>query len=300
MKKILYLINPSANENQAMSSWQKARRQMPHIPREPVNILNIPDLKSFLLDKNPDIIVIAGGDGTINKICESIIAFKKKPILAIFPLGFGNALAHCLGVETTKKAAEVIKYAEKSIAIDVFSTTVPAFPLCIFTMGVGIDGYIVYKRNYRYIGFRSYILSAITGMMQHQKKQLTFTIDHNVTVKATASSLVITNAPIVGKNVVISENAKLNDGFLSCILFSTKYSYITNLRLKGFKHPFYSEDNKMYFKAKHIKIEGDSYVQIDGDSALINSPIEIAILPKAVHFLCNDNKHIDLLTTPFV
>lgn len=298
---ILFLLNPYSNEGKARNNWRKFAKKFPLLPENPVDISLEPDLTKTINKYKPKIIAIAGGDGTINAVCNAIIKMNHKPELAILPFGFGNALAYCFGVETVEKAVHVLIDKPNSITIDVFDTNIPQKHIGIFNVSVGFDARIVHIRdNYRYIGLGSYILSGIRGILFHPETEMKFTIDHSVTLNATASSLVIANCPIIGQNYVIASNAKLNDGLLDCTLFSTKYDYVTNLRLKGFKHPFYSEVGKLHFKAKHIRIEGEPFVQIDGDPVISKEKLEVEVSPKKVTFLRNLNKNVDILYKPFI
>ena len=221
--------------------------------------------------------------------------------MTIIPFGFGNALSYCFGVETIEKALDVIKKQEHCVTVDLLKTNIPDHAVGVFSVSVGFDARIVFNReHYKYIGFRSYILSALRSLVSHPENEITFTIDKKVTLTAKASSLVIANCPVIGQNYIVSPNAKLNDGVLDCTLFSTKYAYLTNLRLKGFKYPLYSELGKVRFKASHIKIEGEPYVQIDGDPVVQREGVEIEIMPKQVTFLRNKKDKIDQMYLPFV
>lgn len=301
MHKILYLLNPSSNENMALKQWNKLRKCHSFLPEKPVNILEIDDLAAFLKEKNPDMVVIVGGDGTVNKVCQAILPLGKKPILAILPMGFGNALSYCLGVETEEKAIKVIRNPKEKLTIDLFKTTIPEVPIGVFTMGVGFDGQVVHTRmKQRYIGIRSYALAIIQSYFTHIERKMTLTVDNSITITGIASTLMIANAPTIGKNFISSEEAKLNDGLLDCTLFSSHYAYLTNLRLRGFKHPLYSGKNKVNFRAKHLKISGDQFAQVDGDPAIHVRPIEIEVLPKEVTFLRNSTEEIILPITPFI
>ncbi len=301
MKNILYLINPKANEDTALRHWKYIQKKFPSLPKDPLDVTKIPNLTEFLIQQKPQTVVIAGGDGTINKVCQAVLPLKSKPSLAVMPIGFGNALSYCLGVETVEKALYVIKNTPAKLTIDLFKTTIPEIPIGVFTMGIGFDGQVVHTRMFhRYIGIRSYTLAVIRSYITHVEKKLTFTLDHSITMTGIASALMIANAPTIGRNFISSENAKLNDGLLDCTLFSSHYAYLTNLRLRGFKHPLYSEKNKVNFRAKHIKISGDQFAQVDGDPAIHVKPIEIEVLPKAVTFLRNTTEEILLPSVPFV
>lgn len=298
--EVLYLINPKSNEGTSERVWRKARKQYGFLPQDPMDITAI-SLEKVLEQKKPKLIVIAGGDGTVNAVCRTVISLSKKPLLAILPCGFGNAISYCLGVETMEKALAVIQSRKHSVTVDLFKTNIPNHPLGVFNVSVGFDARIVFNRQqYKYIGFRSYVLSALRSVFSHPEQEITFTIDKEVTLTARASSLVIANCPVIGQNYIVSQDAKLNDGLLDCTLFSTKYAYITNLRFRGFKHPLYSELGKVHFKASHIKIDGEPYVQIDGDPVVQREGIEIGIMPSQLTFLRNSDEKIDQMYLPFV
>ncbi len=294
-KNTLFLINPKANEGRSLVHWERATNRSKQFGN-PYDITKIGSIKKLILQKKPDILAVIGGDGTINSVCESILQIPKKnrPIIAIIPCGFGNALSYCLGVETIQKALVLLQNPKDVVSIDILQTNFADRPIGLFNISVGFDASIVHGRmNDRYIGFRSYVLSAVKSIVTHPKKMLTITVDGVFTFKVIASSLVVANCPVIGQNFVVAPDARLNDGLLDCTLFSTKFAYLTNLRFKGFKHPLYSAGGKVFFKAKSIQIDGDPFVQIDGDPFVRQEGVRIEILPKALTFL-----HSSLDTTP--
>jgi len=296
----LFLFNPLSNEGRSSASWKKARSLRDYLPEKPIDITKIDNLVEFIRERNPSVVVACGGDGTINSVCTAVYKLGSKIPVAVFPLGFGNALAYCLGVETIEKALYVLENQDRIENCDLFSTNIPEFPIAVFTVGIGFDAKIVHARmNDRYIGFRSYVLSAIKSIFMHGTSKLSVKIDECVSLEAVASALVVTNAPIIGQNYVINENARLNDHILDCILFSTKYAYITNLRFKGFKHPLYNELNKVRFSAQKILVNGETYVQVDGDPIIYSKDVEIKVIPKAIKFVCNQKSEIITSVTPF-
>ena len=299
-KNILYLINPKSNEGQSMKLWEKARQKFSFLPDKPVDLTKI-KIEKYLQEHKPDIVVIAGGDGSINAVCTAVTHLKKKPMLSIIPFGYGNAISYCLGVETMEKAVDVLQNQYETVTIDLLQTNIPKHHIGVFNVSAGFDARVVFNRqHHKYIGFRSYILSAMQSFVSHEEREITLTIDKKVTLTARASSLVIANCPVIGQNYIVAPGAKFNDGFLDCTLFSTKYAYITNLRFRGFKHPLYTELGKVQFKASHIRIEGEPYVQVDGDPIMHKGSLEMEILPSQITFLRNKDSEINQMYLPFV
>lgn len=300
MNNTLFLINPHSQEGNAGKLWKRARRKYQFLPKDPIDVTQI-DIAAVIKERKPKLIVIAGGDGTINSVCTIVAEMQDKPVLSIVPFGYGNALSYCLGVETIEKAMHVLKEQKYYLTMDAMQTNIPKHSLGVFNISVGYDAKVVFNRQqHRYIGVRSYFLSALRSFVSHTEQEITLTIDKKVTLTAHASSLVIANCPVIGQNYFVSPKAKLNDGLLDCTLFSTKYDYITNLRFRGFKHPLYNEMGKVRFKASHIRIEGEPYVQIDGDPVVEKEELEIAIKPAQLTFLRNADEQINQAVLPFV
>lgn len=298
----LFLLNPKAKQAQAAAFWEKlhAKYTQLHLPKTPYDITSV-DVEDLIKKKKPKLVVVAGGDGAINSVCNIVSRMDKKPLLSIIPLGTGNAISYCLGVETFDKALEVLQKQERTLTIDLMRTNITDHPRGVFNISAGFDARIVSNKvDYKFIGVGSYIISGIQSFLTHTEKEIVFTIDKRVTLNARASSLVIANCPVIGQNYVVSPKARLNDGFLDCTLFSTKYAYLTNLRLRGFKHPLYSELGKVHFKATHIKIEGEPFVQIDGDPHVQKGGTEIEILKDQVTFLRNSKENINQNYSSFI
>lgn len=300
LKDSLFFLNPKAKNGTAERVWQRLYKKYPALPQKPVDVTAI-DIEAIIRKQKPRLIVIAGGDGAVNAVCSIVSRIAEKPMLAIIPLGTGNALSYCLGVETLDKAVDVILHSDKTVIIDLMRTNIPGHERGVFNISAGFDARIVFNReDYKFIGVGSYIVSALRSLVTHQEKEITFTINKQVKLEARASSLVIANCPIIGQNYVVSPKARLNDGFLDCTLFSTKYAYITNLRLRGFKHPLYTEMGKVHFKASHIKIEGEPLIQVDGDPYVQKGGLEVEILKGHVTFLRNSEDNINQEFLPFV
>ena len=55
--------------------------------------------KDWEIDKDTDIVLIAGGDGTVRKVVSKIASWPNKPVLGILPLGTANNIATSLGLD---------------------------------------------------------------------------------------------------------------------------------------------------------------------------------------------------------
>ena len=114
-KKLACIINPSA----ANKKWQRRKLLRKYIQENlPGKIIDSHEDKSTTIQavkelcKDHDIIVAAGGDGTIADVIQGMIECQnqKNVVLGIIPLGSGNALCHSLGIpRNVRKAIQHIK-----------------------------------------------------------------------------------------------------------------------------------------------------------------------------------------------
>lgn len=55
------------------------------------------DRQIFSLARGKDLVIIAGGDGTVSAVCRGLLQLSEPPPVAIIPLGTGNDIARSLG-----------------------------------------------------------------------------------------------------------------------------------------------------------------------------------------------------------
>jgi diacylglycerol kinase (ATP) len=300
-KKILYLINSKSNAGRAGRIWKRIRTQHKVLPSNPIDIDQVDDLAGLISQKNPQIVAIGGGDGSVNLVTQAILKSNKNPTIAIIPLGLGNALSYCFGVETIPKALKVLEKEPGRVKIDILKTNLKQHPIGLFCISVGFDARIVFRRQeIPQFGLSGYALSAVESFLTHPEKKIVITINRQLKLRAAVASLMISNGPVIGKNLTVAEKAKLNDGQLECTIFATKYSYMQNLRLGGAPHPLYSDLAKIRFKAHHVRVQGEPFVQIDGDSATLKNDIKVEIKPQKLWFLHNELSQISQPHPPFL
>jgi len=285
----LYIFNPKSNGGKSASSWKKLVSKYDFLPDQPIDITSVSDLSSLISSNSPELVVAMGGDGTVNAVASSIMNLEHKPTIAVVPLGFGNALSYSLGVEDIDRAIDVIQKRPRKVVIDIVKTNIPSHDYGLFAVSVGFDAQVVLDKDNKFlrrINPYSYILSALSVSLKHRPKPLEIVIDDKFEIETMAASLLVANWPTIGKNILVSENARYNDGFLNCTIFLSKSSYVKNMRYKGIKHPLYSRSGgKILFKAKKLKITGERYVQVDGDATTMNGPIELSVAPNKLKFL---------------
>ncbi len=102
-------------------------------------VLDVADAALRLRLRPDEVPVAAGGDGTANLLAQALRRTVERPLMALLPLGTGNALAHALGVATRARALTAL-LGGHARPLDSMVTTHPAAPLALASLSAGFEG----------------------------------------------------------------------------------------------------------------------------------------------------------------
>ena len=231
---------------------------------------------------NYDMVIVAGGDGTINEVINGII--DSKIILAIIPFGSTNVLALELGIPfNVKEASELITHG-KRLKIDL--------------------GYVKTNKEARYfsmmvdIGFVPKIIKGIDLKMKKRWGHLAYLFSgilkiltykwHNIHVEHKSHSVgyfvVVSNSKDYAGEYQIADNASITDGLLDLVVINRKSWWKI---IKFFSSVLIGKSNTFlkgeYYQIKkaHIYSRYKMFVQVDGE-LIGKTPIDVEVAPKAL------------------
>jgi diacylglycerol kinase family enzyme len=294
-KKLACIINPSA----ANKKWQRRKLLRRYIQENlPGEIIDSYEDKSATIQavkqlcKDHDIIVAAGGDGTIADVIQGMIQCqnKKNAVLGIIPLGSGNALCHSLGIpRNVKKAIQHIKKG-KTREIDLLEIegTWAAFG------SIGASAQITHEKIKKDIpGFWGHIYAAKIMPMLPKKQQEVELIDgvddsgnhfDRMKVNLKVVDCVVAKSKHFGYGWRAAPKAKLDDGYVDVSFFEMsglRYSILFPLIFFGLL-----QRTQKHFKAKKIIFKGKNLaMQYHGELWGIKDQIEVNVLPQALRII---------------
>jgi len=227
--------------------------------------------------KNFDVIIAAGGDGTINEVATKVL--KHNIVLGILPLGSGNGLARFLNIPKNLRQAILAINAFKIDKIDtaVFNNK------CFFNLaGMGFDAHLssVFSRDKKR-GLTGYVKLGLQEVFSYKAEEYLINIDGK-DYKRKAFAISIANSSQYGNDVYISPNASVQDGLLDvCIIkpFSIlKLPVLSYIMLKGTAE---TSDMIEIIRGKNIKInrKNPGPVHVDGEPLQMDAEIEVSINP---------------------
>ncbi len=237
-------------------------------------------------------VVIAGGDGTINQVVNSLRKLKLQ--FGIIPCGSGNGLAFSAGIPKSIERALQIVFKGKSDWCDAFLINESfACMLC----GLGFDAQVAYDfANDPKRGLSTYIRKAVSNFFT--AKTYPFVLSaHGKQIKTDALFISIANSNQFGNNFTIAPQASLNDGLLDIVVMGKQSKLFALLQafrqVGGYnrlqKLEVINENaSVLYFQTDEIKIENPQLapMHIDGDPTETKKKLTIEILKDSFRLIC--------------
>jgi diacylglycerol kinase (ATP) len=224
--KIQLILNPAANHGRSVEiaeslhtyladhHVESTRTRGPH---------HASDLARQAGEKGFDLVLAAGGDGTVHEVVNGLmqVPAKKRPQLGIVPLGSGNDFAHILGLPEDPLEAlnSAVDGSPHSLDVGLMRSGSGRQEYFDNTLGMGFDAVVTIRtlKIKRVHGFLMYLLAVIqTIVLNFDSMDLHVETDRE---KWDLSTLMLTlgNGPREGGGFLVTPDAKLDDGILNYV-----------------------------------------------------------------------------------
>jgi diacylglycerol kinase (ATP) len=184
------------------------------------------ELAARALEQGFEMVVAAGGDGTVNEVvngCLSHAGSESRAILGIIPIGSGNDLAWTIGLSPDLQTACARVFSGERSEIDIGRITDESGRSRYFCNGVGIgfDGTVareVHKITWAG-GFTKYLIGlARTFLLYYEAPQVTIRFDDKE-ICDEIIMVTVSNGRRHGGGFIITPDATLDDGCLDlCVV----------------------------------------------------------------------------------
>jgi len=273
-KKILVILNPVSKNGK---NRRYVDRVVRHLRMQLCDVCiyetsSAGDAISYLLNLKEkfDVIVAAGGDGTVNEVINGMVHIKTTP-LALIPAGTTNVLAKELGLPRRVKAVSDVITNGLAMPVYLGQLNDRRFSMMV---GLGYDAWVVNRVNLKvkkHFGKLAYVISMFQQLFTFGKQSFVTEIDGRV---ISASSMIVTQGKYYAGSFVLSKKADLSVPSMQAVVIETQSwwkFFLTVLAL-----PFGLMENLPFVQsisAKEIKIKSLvskpdlDVLQIDGDPA---------------------------------
>lgn len=236
-------------------------------------------------DRNTDIIVAVGGDGTVNEVARALT--HSHSALGIIPSGSGNGLArHLLLPMNVRKCIEIIN------ACDIRELdygTIDGHPF-FCTCGVGFDAFV--SQKFAEAGKRgpmTYLENILREGLRYKPETYEI-VNENGTIEYQAFLVSCANASQYGNNAYIAPQASMSDGLLDIIIMEPfDILEAPQISLEIFNKTLDKSSKIQTFKTKemHIRRSKPDVIHYDGDPVMAGTDIHVKIEPKGIKIIVN-------------
>ena len=232
-----------------------------------------------------DLIITAGGDGTINEVINGMA--NSKATLVIIPFGSTNVLACELGIPNNpEEAAELITKGKK-IKMDLgYAETNKESRYFSMMLGVGPFAQIIkdmtpkFKKRWGRFAYPFGIIKLLFRYKWHE-----IYVKHKV--ESTGYFVIMANIKYYAGEYEIADKANIRDGLLDLVVINRKKPWDIIVLIFSFT---IGKLNKYLRKEYYQTKEADIYsnhkmqIQVDGEG-LGMAPVNVKIIPKALNVI---------------
>jgi len=230
-----------------------------------------------------DLIIAAGGDGTINEVVSGLARLESRPPLGILPLGTTNDLARALGIPRAWDAAIDVIAQGIVKQIDVGKMNDRYF---INIAGGGSLTELTYEvpsRMKTMLGQLAYYMKGFEKLPRFRPIRMKV-MSAEVELDEEMMIFLIANSNSVAGFEKLAPDALIDDGVMDAF-FLRKCSLADFIRLASMvvRGEKVQDPLLVQFQTKHISIESPDYVQLNIDGEFGGTlPAEIRVIPKHI------------------
>lgn len=285
MLKVLFVINPRAGNREGgrleLSISEESREQgFEYLIYRLQTNNEEKRIKKEITAYSPDIVAVAGGDGTVN-LLSKILNGKNLPLL-IIPLGSANGMAKELKIGNRPDLALSLITAGIRKQIDLLKIN---GNICIHLGDVGLNASIV-KR------FDQDPKRGLWTYARHMFKELFLIHDHkfqisfdNQQIKRRAVSVTFANASKYGTGAVINPLGKLDDGKFEVVIIKPfPKIHLLSISWKMFVGRLQTSEFVEVISCEKAVVQTSkkTTLQVDGEIIGKTKEITVEILPGAL------------------
>lgn len=288
MKNILFLYNPISGEAQIVAQLDQIARHYQQagyvltlfrITREK----GLSDLGTLIGELRPEHLLVAGGDGTINRLVNYLTHRNITIPIAILPTGTANDFSHLIGMpENLDDACQAILNG-KTERLDMGRVNDRYF---INVLSSGLFTEVSHKTPTalkNVFGKLAYYVSSIGELPSFRKMNITVEADE-LTFRGSCLLLLVFNGQTAG-NLKLASHSSATDGLFDILIIrgeniveSVKNVFHFLMKRKGAAYP----SDIVYFQTRKLHIENEHVTSdIDGEKGP-DFPLDIECLPGAL------------------
>ena len=236
-----------------------------------------------------DVLVVSGGDGTLNEAVTGMMNLERLPLLGYIPAGSTNDFAASLGLPKSMQeaAADIVEGSPYPIDIGRFCKD----QYFVYIAGFGAFTEVSYltpqdKKNW--LGHNAYVLEGVKSLAGLKPRHMRVEWDDQVLEEDFVFGMVTNTISVGGFKGLVNQSVALNDGEFEVLLIRMPRTPVdlTNI----INYMFLKEEPNEYvykFKTRAIRMVSDAPVDwvLEGEFGGSRTEEEIVNLQKKIRIL---------------
>lgn len=237
-----------------------------------------------------DLIIVAGGDGTVSEAVNALCSLDKRPVFAILPGGTSNDFSRAIGMDQDPIAAVEQLTKQEIRSLDIGQTDNQYFSNF---WGIGLITQVSANINGQakeWLGRMSYYISAAQNIGNNEPFALRVQ-SNDYHFEGEASMFVVGNGPFTGGISAFFPQSDITDGLLDVLIIKkTSLKTLWSIVQSKVANEFPTDDEGIiYFQTDRLTVSAQPKQQIDCDGERrYHTPADISVLPNQLQMIVGD------------
>lgn len=291
MDKTCIILNPAAGKARDL---EDVVARLSRVPNGEIRISSKPGsaarFASAALRKGFDLVVAAGGDGTLNEVVNGIGENLGDARLGLIPLGTGNDFARTIGVPDDIEAAIDLIVIGETREVDLVRVTSDEVRYFVNVSAGGFSGLVNEKLTpemKKTWGPLAYLRGAAAALSELRAYRTTLALDNSESLTLDLYNVVVANGRYVAGGTLIAPEASIDDGLLDIVLIPQRSApELALLAAQVALGTHLASEAIVFRRAAQLTVNSKPGMWFNVDGELVgNEPARFEILPRALRFI---------------
>ncbi|MEP6937281.1 MAG: diacylglycerol kinase family protein [Chthoniobacterales bacterium] len=237
-----------------------------------------------------DMLVVAGGDGTLNEVVNGIAPHAAEVLLALAPSGTGNDFARALNLPDALDDCLDLILSEKIRAVDLVRVQSDRLRYFVNVSAGGFSGLVNEKLTAEMKqtwGPLAYLRCAAAALPELRAYRTEITLDNATPIAANLYNVVVANGRYVAGGIPIAPDAEPDDGLLDVVLIpENSGSDLALLAAQVVIGTHLTSAAIIFRRAARVTVQSTPGMWFNVDGEIVgNEPAVFEIVPRAIQFV---------------
>jgi len=286
VSKVKVLLNPQAGQGRRRDQLRDAAASRDWLDLvETEHADHAGELTVQACDREVDIVVAAGGDGTVNQVVNAMMQCEHRPALGIVPVGSANDFAGAMGIPSDLNAALDLLREGTRTKVDLMRVENDSIHYLLNAATLGLSVHIhdaMDDQMKRFWGRFAYVRAAIDVVPDAQIHRFDVELDDGQE-QWNVIGVVLSNGPRVG-GVRIAPEADPTDGLIDVVALQPLENAENARVLFEFVMGNHTDDETViYRRVRKLTLRSQPVASLIGDGEECGrTPMTIQVVPGAI------------------